>query len=86
MNGDGSLDKVEFLLLAHDRSLIFSQENLLKLFQCWYEEQGAVSVGQHIQQMIRNLDGAENPEKIQKLYEMIEVLRILRKPLLNDII
>lgn len=35
IDGDGSLNKVEFLLLAHDRSLIFSRENLLNLFECW---------------------------------------------------
>lgn len=33
IDGDGSLDKLEFLLLAHDRSLIFSRENLLNLFE-----------------------------------------------------
>ncbi len=71
INGDGSLDKLEFLLLAHDRSLIFSRENLLNLFECWQDEQGIVSAGQFFQQMIVHADGATNLEKIQKLYEMM---------------
>lgn len=37
IDGDQHLDKVEFLLLAHDRSLIFSKENLVRLFECWSE-------------------------------------------------
>lgn len=37
MDNDQHLDKVEFLLLAHDRSLIFSKENLVRLFECWSE-------------------------------------------------
>ena len=36
---DGQLDKVEFMLLALDRSLIFSQENMVALFNSWDEEE-----------------------------------------------
>lgn len=36
--------------------------------------------------MIIHADGATNLEKIQKLYEMIQVLRILRNPDSDDLI
>mgnify|MGYP001626736140 CR=1 FL=1 len=86
IDGDGSLDKLEFLLLAHDRSLIFSRENLLNLFECWQDEQGIVSAGLFFTRMIIHADGAANLEKIQKLNEMIMELRILRNPDSDDLI
>jgi len=70
---DGYLDKVEFMLLALDRKIIFSQENLTALFNYWDTEcHGHVSIRESVRLMFAFDDGSESQEKLEKFYGCLE--------------
>jgi len=86
---DRHLDRVEFLLLALDRSLIFSQDNLEKLFDSWDTRQtGQVSLRNHLCPMLTSPDQHEEDDALKTLRfkEMIRDLRIMRDPFKSDLV
>ena len=74
------------MIVALDRSLIFSQENLSALFDQWMMESGAVMIGDHIRRMICLNDGPESEEKLSRVQEMIRACKILRRPHAESVI
>ena len=75
---DNSLDQVEFMLLALDRAIIFSQENLELLFKRWdHGRQGCVPIFRTLRLMFDNADGSENEEKLLRFYGQLTDLNIV---------
>ena len=62
---DRQLDRLEFLLLALDRSLVFQKEYLLQLYQIWLEDPehyGEVRVRTHLHRLLENPDTTEQED------------------------
>ena len=84
---DRQLDRLEFLLLALDRSLVFQKEYLQELYRNWSDEsEGEVRVKQHIYRMMESQETSEerNWQKRYKLSEQLVQCGILKNPHVDD--
>ena len=64
---DGNLDKIEFILLALDRKILFSRENLIELFlkfdQYDVDGQNKIHIGESFYGMMADNDGNLRADK-----------------------
>lgn len=78
INPDGYLDKVEFMLLALDRSLIFSEANLAALFDALDEQrQARISLRHHVLTMLLDAFGEPDKKKVARFFDNLSSTQIV---------